>query len=83
MKYYAVKKYAMIRSVFWSITNWHISNWSINQKRKGNTQFLIEISAKIVNTLDGLAVDIECYQLKVKFELNSIINKIQCILLSL
>ena len=26
-----------------------------------------------MNTLDGLAVDIECYQLKVNFELNSVI----------
>ena len=26
-----------------------------------------------MNTLDGLAVDIECCQLKVKFELNSVI----------
>ena len=26
-----------------------------------------------MNTLGGLAVDIECYQLKVKFELNSVI----------
>ena len=34
--------------VFWDLLpNWSITNWSINQKRKGNTQFMIKNPTKI------------------------------------